>query len=300
MSFMDYSEYRFSFNRLDAKLQNSDRQKKYYEKWMKKYTEVFKCKKKNLIAIEWDLRCRKALREIFSSATFFIEAKKNLEMKCFSSYYFCLYYSLFHAIYSSIFLDVNSDINGLLNITHRNIINKFISAFGNSKSDIMTREIETLFISLKYKREYYSYVTPFNNLFNYKEDLEKLERILLDCYQLSSFHSLMIEKSYSKNIGEIIKFTNVDEIYEFDALFHDLFSKKDEVGNNRLDSSCEYLRGELLQYGFKPEYISLDLDHQFDEFHTYDGFYAEDNNKNALKITDIWSFVAGALMQASV
>lgn len=218
-------------------------------------------------------------------------------MKCFSSYYFCLYYSLFHAIYSSVFLDVNSDINSLLNITHRNIINIFISAFGNSKSDIMTREIETLFVNLKYRSEYYSYVTPFNNIFNYEEDLKILREILLDCYQLTSFHSLMIEKSYCKNIGKITKFTNEDEVYEFDVLFHNLFSKKDEVGKNKLDSSCEFLRGELLQYGFKPEYISLDLEHQFDEFHTYDGFYAGDNNKDALKISDIWLFVAEALMQ---
>lgn len=118
------------------------------------------------------------------------------------------------------------------------------------------------------------------------------------CYQLTSFHSLMIEKSYQKNIGKVTRFTNADEIYEFDELFHRLFSKKNETGKSRLDSSCEFLRGELLQYGFKPEYIALDLDHQFDEFHTYDGFYHGDSNKEALKITDIWTFVVSALMQA--
>jgi len=296
MSFADFSSYRFGFNRLDSKLKISDDQKKYYNKWMKKYAEIFKSEEKSLIAIEWDLRCRKALREIFSSATFFIEAKKNLEMKCFSSYYFCLYYSLFHAIYSSIFLDVESDINKLLSITHRNIINVFISAFGNSKNDIMTRDIDALFINFKYKREYYSYVTPFNNLFNYEEDLEKLRLTLLECYQLTSFHSVMIEKSYHKNIGKVTKFTNIDEVYEFDELFHRLFSKKDEIGKNKLDSSCEFLRRELLQFGFIPQYIALDLDHQFDEFHTYDRFYDGDSNKDALKVLDIWSFVAEALM----
>lgn len=163
---------------------------------------------------------------------------------------------------------------------------------------IMTKDIADLFVDLKYRREYYSYVTPFNNLFDYEEDLKKLEQILLDCYQLTSFHSLMIEKSYQKNIGKVTRFTNADEIYEFDELFHRLFSKKNETGKSRLDSSCEFLRGELLQYGFKPEYIALDLDHQFDEFHTYDGFYHGDSNKEALKITDIWTFVVSALMQA--
>ena len=162
----------------------------------------------------------------------------------------------------------------------------------------LRKALADLFVDLKYRREYYSYVTPFNNLFDYEEDLKKLEQILLDCYQLTSFHSLMIEKSYQKNIGKVTRFTNADEIYEFDELFHRLFSKKNETGKSRLDSSCEFLRGELLQYGFKPEYIALDLDHQFDEFHTYDGFYHGDSNKEALKITDIWTFVVSALMQA--
>lgn len=83
MSFRDFSEYIMEFNRLDEKLQNPNMQKKYYDKWMKKYAEVFKCKNDNLKAIEWDLRCRKALREIFSSATFFIEAKKKFRDEMF-------------------------------------------------------------------------------------------------------------------------------------------------------------------------------------------------------------------------
>lgn len=296
MSFNDFSDYVFEFDRLDAKLQNPDIQKKYYNRWMKKYAEIFKSEGITLVVIEWELRCRKALREIFSSATFFIEATKNLEMRCFSSYYFCLYYSLFHAIYSSIFLDVESDINKLLNITHKNIIKIFLSAYGNTKSDIMTSDVKELFISLKYRREYYSYVTPFNNLFNYEEDLKKLKEVLLDCYQLTSFHSLLIEKSYHKNVAKVTKFTNTDEVYEFYELFNRLFSKEDEKGKNKLDPSCEFLREEFLQYGFSPQYIALDLDHQFDEFHTYDGFYDDNSNKDALNASDIWSFVASALI----
>ncbi len=300
MSFTDFSSYRFGFDRLDVKMDNLDLQKKYYNRWMQKYAEVFKREPTSFTAIEWDLRCKKALREIFSSATFFVEAKKNLEMRCFSSYYFCLYYSLFHAIYSSIFLDADSAINKLFDVTHRNIINIFISAYGNTKSDILSKDIADLFADLKYRREYYSYVTPFNNLFHYEEDLERLRQVLLDCYQLTSFHSLMVEKSYNKNIGVVTKFSNADEVYEFDQLFHKLFSKNDDSGKGKLDSSCEFLRAELLQYGFKPEYISLDLDHQFDEFHTYDGFYSGGDAKNALKTTDIWSFVAEALMYSPI
>ena len=122
MAFRDYSKYIFGFGALDLKMPDTIEQKKYYNRWMQKYSVVFNGDD-NFQGIEWDLRCKKALREIFSSATFFMEAKKNLEMGCFSSYYFGLYYSLFHAIYSVIFLDVNSSMDKLFDITHKNIIN---------------------------------------------------------------------------------------------------------------------------------------------------------------------------------
>lgn len=106
----------------------------------------------------------------------------------------------------------------------------------------------------------------------------------------------MVEKSYRKNIGKVTNFTKIEEVYE---LYYRLFSKRDESGQNKLDSSCEFMRVELLQYKFRPNYIALDLNYQFDEFHTYDSFY-NDSNEEALKITDIWSFVAEALLQAPI
>ena len=178
----------------------------------------------------------------------------------------------------------------MFDITHKNIINTFVGTFANSKADILSKDIGEKFHELKYKREYYSYVTPFNNIFNYKEDLQRLEEVLMQCYQLSSFHSLMIENSYGKKQGKITVFESEEEIYRFCKLFDALFSKKDDVRKSKLDSSSEFMKAELLKYGFKPTYIALELDHQIDEFHTYDGFY-EGLSEQALKITDIWSFL---------
>lgn len=296
MSFSRFSNVSCNFTRLDTKLNDLVLQENYYNRWMQKYAQVFKTSSPDLIGIEWDLRCRKSLREIFSSATFLIEAKKNLEMGCFSSYYFCLYYSLFHAIYSSLFLDADSAINKLFDITHRNIINKFISAFGNTKSDIMEKDIGALFQDLRYRREYYSYITPLNNLFDYQKDLDTLVPVLLDCYQLTSLHSLLIQKSYSKNVGKIIHLSTTQEYDLLNDLFFKLFSKADPSGNLTLDPSCENIHHELLQYGFSPEYIVSDLDHQFDEFHTYDQFYGNNYPENSLKIADIWTFTSEALI----
>ncbi len=296
MAFHDFSSYIFQFPYLDQRMEHPADQKKYYDRWMKKYGDRFAGDDETMTVIEWDLRCRKALRGIFSSATFFIEARKDLQMRCFSSYYFCLYYALFHAVYAAVFLDADSDFEKLLHVTHKNIIHIFISAYANSKTDILTKEIGAVFEDLRYRREYYSYVTPFNNLFRYEEDLKTLQNILLECYQLTGFHSLMISKSFRKKIRRVVKFKDADEIYEFDRMFHQLFSKKAPDGKSILDASCEFMRYEMLRDGFCPEYIALDLDHQFDEFHTYDGYYDGGDETNAIKASDIWSFVAQALM----
>lgn len=295
MSFSEYSSYRFQFDRLDNRLQDTKVQKKYYDKWMKKYSELFKTEEKFSISMEWDLRCRKSLREIFSSATFFQEAKKNLENRCFSSYYFCLYYSLFHAIYACIFLDTECKISQLLEVTHKNIINLFISAYGNTTKDIMSREVKELFENLKYRREYYSYVTPFNNLFNYTNDFTTLEPILLDCYQLAAMHSLFVDNSYDKQIHSVQKLDSAEDAHTFNTLFNNFFSKRNSNETTKLDPSSEFMRAEMIEFGFKPEYIALDLDHQYDEFHTYDGFYDGAKSEKPLNVTDIWSFVAQAL-----
>lgn len=296
MSFNDFSDYTIKFDRLDARISDPKRQNKYYLRWREKYANTFKTENKLLIAIEWDLRCKRALREIFSSATFYVEAKKNLEMRCFSSYYFCLYYALFHAMYSCAFLDTELTVNQLLEMTHSNLPNVFTSAHGNSKNDMLSRDVEELFVELRHKREYYSYFTPFNNLFDYREDLEKLEPVLLDCYQLTSFLSLIAEKSYRKNVGGITQIACSEDRLNFEALFSNMFSKQSPSGHNLLDSSCEILKGELLQHGLIPEYISLDIEHQFDEFHTYDNYYGYDSNESALNILDIWALVAKALL----
>lgn len=293
MSFKRFSKYCFGFSSLDSSMPDLKAQEAYYNRWMQKYSTIFSSDN-DFIVVEWDLRCRKALREIFSSAMLYTEGKKNLEMCCFSSYYFCLYYSLFHAIKATLYLDINTSIDNLLDKTHSSTIDTFVSIFANGKKDILGNEIRVLFNELKLKRECYSYQTPFNNVFNYNDDLQKLEIVLVQCYQLGSLHSLMIEKSYRKNRGHVIKFGDTEKIYDFINLFRKMFAKKDLLGNYILDSSCKNLQNELLRDGCLPSYIALDLEHELDEFHTYDSFY-KNCNEDALKLTDIWAMMCQAL-----
>ncbi len=295
LSFKGFSEYIFEFRALDSQLPNIDDQNKYYNRWMKDYSLIFK-NYVDCLGIEWDLRCRKSLREIFSSATFFIEAKKTLEIKCFSSYHFCLYYSLFHAIYSTLFLNPKLSLKALTKITHRNSINLFYSNFCNGKSNIVSRDIKELFGTLKYMREYYSYVTPFNNIFDKDKYITQLEQILKNCYQLSSFHSLMIEHSYSKKIKKVERIDSDKKFYYFIDLFNTLFAKQDDNGGSELDPSCIILRDELIQWGLRPNYFVIELEHQFDEFHTYNNFYNESCQYD-LKVQDIVNFIYSALVE---
>lgn len=293
MSFSQFSPYTAIFSRLDRKLADVSNQQRYYNRWMQKYSRIF-TEEDDWAVIEWDLRCRKALREIFSSATFFAEARINLKMKCFSSYYFCLYYSLFHALYSALFLDTESELDKLFDINHSNLITRFISAYGNTKGDIMDRQVEDLFKQLKYRREYYSYFTPLNNLFEQANELDPLHDTILVCYQLVAFHSLMLHKSSHKHSSGTARITT-DTREQFDTTFAKLFAKADEEGNIQFDDSAKNIRTEIMRDGAMPEYILLDLDHQFDEFHTYDSFYS-DCYENMLQISDIWREIGDALM----
>lgn len=267
---------------------------------MQKYAKVFNKLVNNQSVIEWDLRTKKSMYEIVSSATFYTEARKNLEMRCYSSYYFSLYYALFHGIYACIFLNPEHDLDSLLTISHKKIIDVFVSAFANSKKDIMNKDIKDIFEIYRCRREYYSYCTPFNNLFNYDVDLEKISLLLSECYQLASFHSLLIEKSYNKHNGKVLKLKSSDEIYDFDILFKKMFAKKTEMnGVPELDASCLNLFHEYIQYGFKPQYIVIDFEHIFDEFHTYDWESDYPHSENAIQSTDIFCFISRAIMDST-
>jgi len=297
-SFKDFSNYKFEFIRLDKKITKKCTPAAYYQRWMEKYAKIFKSDFSNLCGIEWDLRCKKALREVFASSTFYVEAKKGLRMRCYASYYFCLYYSLFHAIYAVILFDTNTAFSSFVDITHSNLINIFVSNFANSKKDVLSKSVKQQFYNLKYRREYYSYVTPINNLFNYEEDLQDLKETVQDCFQLASFHSLMVENSYNKNVKSIINFTNSEEVYEFQDMFEKLFAKRNKEGKRfNIDPAVENYRNEMLTYGCRPDYFALDLEHQYDELHTYDGFYDEKDEKSeeAVMASEIFSFVYEAI-----
>lgn len=291
MSFEDFSIYVFPFSRLDEKISDNDLQKKYYDRWMQKYAKNLNVGDASII--EWNLRCHKAMREMFSSADFFVEAKICLENGCYSAYYFALYYSLFHAVYATLFMDTDTSIDSLLKITHTNLVNKFINAYCRGKPHLFNDDINEIVKNYRYRREYFSYCTPFNNIFNFEHDLAEVEQIILDYMQLTSFHSLMLSNSFNNTKLKIVKLNAGANAQYFWELIEKLFTKVNEVGKTVRDSAIDDFISECFRDGCRPEYIALDLDHQFDELHTYD--WGHDIKDGGLKAADVYSVVYRAV-----
>ena len=65
---------------------------------------------------------------------------------------------------------------------------------------------------------------------------------------------------------------------------------------NSTDPAIDNWKHELLRDGARPTYIALELDHQYDELHTYDGFYDDKyKSEDAVKSGDIYSLVYEAI-----
>nr|WP_295257123.1 hypothetical protein [uncultured Blautia sp.] len=190
-----YGTYQFDTCYLDRLMCNEMEQVKYYNLWCEKYNNCFsKCTKDELG--EWIIRYYKAIWEMYSSSSIFVESKLHLNNNCFISYYFCLYYSLFHAMNALIYLNPNTPIKTVFRVSHHKLKNVFKSEFCNSKSIFDNTTIE-LFENLKFKREYFSYNAPMNMVYaSLEEDVKVVKDVLCTIYQAIALHSNIAKKEF--------------------------------------------------------------------------------------------------------
>ena len=81
MGFEKYSKhFNVNFSYLNMTISDEILQEKYYQSYMTKYSNISKAKNENDIIL-WDVRLRRSLKEIFSSASFFIEAEHVYKQK---------------------------------------------------------------------------------------------------------------------------------------------------------------------------------------------------------------------------
>ncbi|EPR07748.1 hypothetical protein [Ruminiclostridium papyrosolvens] len=208
-----------NFELLNKNIPDEKEQTKYYNNWMSRYSKIFKSCDENKL-IEWTIRTRKSLKEIATSSTFFTEAQFAFQNGIYSAYYFLSYYSLFHAMLSTLYLDDKETVEKLININHSKVINCFSSNFAIGKKPIISFNAREHFETLKFLREYSSYSMPLNEFFMKNKDIinpqEFLEDDLMQCYQLTNFHSIMLKNSYENNKCNLVKTNqnNINYIYE--------------------------------------------------------------------------------------
>ena len=297
MPFENHSQYNTTnFSHLNRKLKDEKEISRYHSKWVEKYTFVFKnCKAKTVI--DWDVRTSKSLKEIFTSAAFYMESRLARRCQSWSAFYFLSYYSLFHALLANVYLLPDEKLEALSEITHTKLVNVFHSTFSNAKPYIVNHKIKELFDVLKYAREYYSYQMPFNDfLYNHKEinrpDI-RLPYFLRCCYQLASLHSEIIEKVFKKH-GKIVRGAAQFHRYKRETFLRAHARPNPITGNYLLDVSDEFRIKEMLSASAPTSFV-VNLEHYFDEFRTYLEDGEEHDGYPVVSQQEIFSFIYGAV-----
>lgn len=255
-------------------------QDSYCMRQLQHYSSITKSKDVKL-TIDWSIRHWKSIKEIYASAIFFKEAEYAYTNRCMSAYYFLLYYSLFHGMLAALCYSINITLEGLLSITHQNLGTSFRDTFCNGKNRIVNPEIYDLFLELRGLREYYSYTTPLNLSFYKQEHMIKLDNFLTECYQLTNFHSLLLEKSRRKNGGSKRVCKIEDRLYLKEMFKRVVLPRnlEDKTKEYELDDADQNILREFLNEGIGDFWcIGIELDHTYDEFRSYEGsgdFFAE-------------------------
>lgn len=300
MSLQDFSNSSCTFSYLASELKNEDAQQKYIDTWQQKYAPVFKGKDERVI-IEWDIRTSRALKGVFTSASFYVESLQARSNGSWASFYFLSYYSLFHAKLACLYLLHTETVESLVDITHTKIRNLFYSTYCNPKSNIVRKEIRDLFDVLKFSREYYSYQMPFNDFLESSEDISDQFKLLPSylrcCYQLASLHSELVEAAYSKH-GSCVRDTKCHKDYIYDTFLKVNASKHPLTNQYLIDPSDRFRLLEIFN-GSAPTCFSINFEHYCDEFRTYMSGSSLDreSNKDAIDrdVREIWKFVYSAI-----
>lgn len=278
MSFERFNKGIYSnFSYLNKNIASCELQDKYYQKCMQQYSTITK-KKDIKDIIEWSIRIRKSLKEIFTSALFYVESEKCKTDGCFASTYYLRYYSLFHAMLSNLFLDEKQKISELMDINHTKVVNCFVSNYCSNSFPIIDNEIKENFNILKFMREYYSYTMPMNEIFSngsngkWDEKEINLRENIIQCFQLANFLVVCIENSFSKNFTTYLKIDENNK-FIFDEIFKMVNGKKSPNSSQIvLDNADINECREILKDGISIDNYNLDLEHFCDEFRSYNCF----------------------------
>ncbi|WP_017531518.1 MULTISPECIES: hypothetical protein [Pelosinus] len=151
-------------------------------------------------------------------------------------------------------------------------------------------------MDFKYLREYYTYTPPLNMTSYDEEQKSTLDRLLGQCFQLTNFQSLMLERSFFKN-GSVYKITEQDSLYFLVDNFERLIAKRHPMrGNFELDPADDNKLHEMMEHGIGFQCIGLTLDHLYDELRTYNGASKFFSREGTVSANSIYSYIYGKII----
>lgn len=273
MGIEEFSKYiGVNCSHLNQRIPCKKDQEKFTRNWQQRFARVFKEGSEEQTFI-WNIRVHKALKEIFTSSSFYQESLIAKESNSWASFFFLSYYSLFHALLCCVYMVPEESIDKLSEITHSKLIKVFKSHFCDKHPHVINEKIVELFYLARFKREYYSYNMPPNDfLYDINGDMKPdivLPYYLRCAFQLASILSEFVESACDKHGKKI------ENKYQYHALVTDYYSK---VNSGKHPKTEEYLlhyvdklrMREALEYP-SPIAFVIELEHFTDEFRKYEG-----------------------------
>ncbi len=271
---------------------SSDQMDQYYQRWMKRYNQIFK-EGDSFQIVEWKIREWKAIKEMYASSILLCEARKSYKYNCEASFFFALYYSLFHAQLSCLCFDSSISLDELNKISHQKLGSIFKNSFSTGRNLISQSNIPENFTKLRKLREYYSYTLPLNSFGFNSQSIELTQYQLTECFQITCIHSLFNELSYAK-YGKLLKIKSEELMYHLEVKFRETLSRP-LMDQNNIEPADRNVLMEIYQYGIAFQYIPLQLDHTFDELRTYSRFNTNEEEE-AVTEREIYSFIYRSIM----
>lgn len=235
-----------------------------YYAWVRDGYKAYFEKADSVSKSKFYIRYYKAKKLLYSSAQMLMEAKCSLKNECVVGYYYLIYYALFQSMQANLIFCIRYDDNKVVQLSHENVKVYFNEQFCSNRKCPLDSEIITLIEDLRSYREYYSYAMPFNLSHKAIIDMDKVEYYISVCIQLFNLHCFIIWQDIRKSFK--LDFVYENEIKEYlkstcNRLGYDEFT--DDADENFWLEYKKYGGGDILP-------LSIAINHDFDEFGTYD------------------------------
>ena len=283
-----------NFSRIEASLGSQKECERYWSAWVSKYRDVF-AHASGLAIVEWDIRLHRALKGLFTAASFDLEARCAADQGAWAAHHYLCYYALFHVSWSLLILLPTETAASVASVTHSKVRNVVTDHFSNRVSPLLDRAaFRHVFDTLQFAREYSSYRLPMNSFLADLPEVaaatRQLPELVAISMQVCNLHSFMLERASrhvdgpAADCGSIARNTfAVDVFNQLNAAPHP--TTREPV----LDYTDRVALNERLRFGFQVHSFSIVIEHFIDEFRGY--AFSDERAADAVTQGDVWKYV---------